>query len=72
MFVEAATKTPEESLLGAETKKTELLLHNILASAQQCQFNSAQESLVLILQDSEQVKHSLLVVWNERGSRLSR
>ena len=62
MFVEAATKTPEEFLLSAETKKTELLLHSILASAQQCQFNSAQESLVLIVQDSEQVKQSLLVV----------
>ena len=31
---EAATKTPEEFLLGAETKKAELLLRNILAPAQ--------------------------------------
>lgn len=59
---EAATKTPEELLLGAETKKMPLLLRGVPPPTQQGKFSLAQEPLVLILQGSEQVKQSLPLV----------
>lgn len=70
MFAEAAAKTPEELLLGAETEKIPLLLHDVFSPAQEGQFSLAQESLVLILQGSERVKESLPLVQNKKGSQL--